>query len=377
MTPHPSRQAQTEDPPPKPRSRLARFFFGTRQASLGDELASFKFRFLVALMLAGASANAVLALGSHSGQNVIAPTHLQVMEAFVGVALLLWWVLRLCPKRTQTLAWVFEALCLLEFASAMVFVPDDELRLLWYYVNLPGVFIMLGLRAGWAISALSLVCIWTLPRLSGAPYSTHGIATASTALLALALTLHVLVARALSFHRRMQAASRDLERLASLDPLTGLLNARAFRAQGEACIASMRRSGLPCAVLFIDLDHFKSINDRHGHAAGDEVLRAVAELLQARLRRSDLLGRIGGEEFAVVLPDTDAGGALRLAETLRQAVQALQPVIAGGPRIEVTASIGVEAATSGTRPFAELMRRADGAMYAAKQAGRNRVTALG
>lgn len=368
---------ETEGLPPKPRPLLARLIFGARQARLGDELLAFKFRFLVALMLAGASANALLALGSLSGHNVIAPTHLRVMEAFVVVALLLWWVLRLCPQRTQMLAWIFEALCLLEFASAMVFVPDDELRLLWYYINLPGVFIMLGLRAGWAISALSLACIWTLPSLGGAPYSTHGLATGSTALLALALTLHVLVARALSFHRRMQAASRDLERLASLDPLTGLLNARAFRAQSEACVASMRRSGLDCAVLFIDLDHFKSINDRHGHAAGDEVLRAVAELLQARLRRSDLLGRIGGEEFAALLPDTDAAGALQLAENLRQAVQTLQPVIEGGPRIEVTASIGVEAAPAGKGPFAELMRRADEAMYAAKQAGRNRVTALG
>ena len=369
--------AETEGLPPKPRPLLTRLIFGARQARLGDELLAFKFRFLVALMLAGASANALLALGSHSGHNVIAPTHLRVMEAFVVVALLLWWVLRLCPQRTQTLAWIFEALCLLEFASAMVFVPDDELRLLWYYINLPGVFIMLGLRAGWAISALSLVCIWTLASLSGAPYSTHAVATGSTALLALALTLHVLVARALSFHRRMQAASGDLERLASLDPLTGLLNARAFRVQSEACAASMQRSGLDYAVLFIDLDHFKSINDRHGHAAGDEVLRAVAELLRARLRRSDLLGRIGGEEFAALLPDTGAAGALQLAEALRQAVQALKPAIDGGQRIEVTASIGVETATSGTGTLDALIRRADSAMYAAKLAGRNRVTALG
>lgn len=128
-------------------------------------------------------------------------------------------------------------------------------------------------------------------------------------------------------------------------------------------------------MLFVDLDHFKAINDTHGHAAGDEVLRTVAATLKSQLRRSDLLGRIGGEEFSVFLPDTDLDGARQVAENLRRAVQACQLEV-DGRQLSITASIGVAVRTSGTQTLQALQQQADEAMYEAKKAGRNRVSTL-
>lgn len=156
--------------------------------------------------------------------------------------------------------------------------------------------------------------------------------------------------------------------LARHDGLTGLLNRREVIAGCQDECERARRHGLPLSVLSFDLDNFKRINDQHGHAAGDQVLREVAQLCRRSLRRGDLAGRLGGEEFLLVLPHTDPAAALRLAERLRGQVQAEVQAAGGMP---VTASLGV--ATLGEGQGAdELLLAADQALYRAKHGGRNR-----
>jgi two-component system, cell cycle response regulator len=150
------------------------------------------------------------------------------------------------------------------------------------------------------------------------------------------------------------------------DPLTRLYNRRFLFSQLGALVSGARRHQRPMAVAMVDLDHFKAVNDRHGHETGDEVLIAAAEALQRGLRAEDVLGRLGGEEFLAVLPDTDAEAAATTGERLREAVER-----AGGP-VPVTASVGWAVLEDGEPPDA-LVRRADTALYAAKAAGRNRV----
>lgn len=162
-----------------------------------------------------------------------------------------------------------------------------------------------------------------------------------------------------------------LERRARLDGLTGLANRGVLEdrlpREWEAC----RRRGISLAVVISDLDHFKSINDTHGHAAGDEVLRQAASVLARSVRTSDLVARYGGEEFVVVAPDCDLGPALALAERFRRAILELD-IVEHGARIPVTSSVGVAVCpgTGGTTPV-ELLREADEALYQAKRSGRN------
>jgi two-component system, cell cycle response regulator len=136
----------------------------------------------------------------------------------------------------------------------------------------------------------------------------------------------------------------------------------------------VQRNGRPLSVLMIDADDFKLINDRHGHFAGDEVLRALAVRLRGIVRQIDLLGRLGGEEFAVALTETDMPAALETAERLRRDIAA-EPFEVAGSRIQVTVSVGVATRRTTDDNAAELLRLADKAMYLAKSGGRNRVLA--
>ncbi len=162
----------------------------------------------------------------------------------------------------------------------------------------------------------------------------------------------------------------ELQRLVALDPLTGAFNRRTLERQADALLQQAQRRGQAYSLLLLDADHFKQVNDAFGHDAGDEVLRAVVAVLRQGLRPADLVGRLGGEEFVVVLPDAGTPAALQRAEQLRAAVAALRFEVAGR-RVPLTVSIGL--ATAGAESFADLLRRADHAMYAAKHAGRNRV----
>ncbi|TDP11179.1 diguanylate cyclase with GAF sensor [Roseateles asaccharophilus] len=169
----------------------------------------------------------------------------------------------------------------------------------------------------------------------------------------------------------LEHANSALRRLALEDELTGLRNRRALLAELEREFNVCRRYGSPLSVLMLDLDHFKYINDRHGHAVGDAVLRGLGGLLREGLRQVDLPGRLGGEEFAVLLPGSAAEGALQLAEVLRQRIEAAR--FAGAETLCVTASLGLASYAPEQADAAELLRLADAALYRAKLGGRNRV----
>ena len=159
---------------------------------------------------------------------------------------------------------------------------------------------------------------------------------------------------------------------AMTDPLTGLLNRRAFLQDAEALLHQQISRDRPIGVLLIDLDHFKSINDRFGHAAGDKVLQIFAKTAQASLRQSDLVGRHGGEEFTVVLADAGIDNAYLVADRLRNAFAVAAAVI-DGQALHATASIGVSVIVDPSQDLARLMTLADQALYLAKARGRNRV----
>lgn len=171
---------------------------------------------------------------------------------------------------------------------------------------------------------------------------------------------------------KLAASMAKLEDMAVTDQLTGLSNRRRLMDEGSKVMALCRRAGRPCSALMLDLDHFKAVNDTHGHAAGDAVLAHVAAVLRREVRESDVLARYGGEEFAILAPDCDLEMLLHLAERLRTAVEE-SPVDIGTQRLAVTVSIGAAAAAGDGRDLATLLARADKALYTAKTGGRNRV----
>ncbi len=183
-----------------------------------------------------------------------------------------------------------------------------------------------------------------------------------------------------SFQLAALLESATLLEAATWEGLTGALRRGTVLCLLEREVERMQRYRRPLAVLMLDLDHFKAVNDRYGHLVGDALLREVGRVLADRLRQSDLLGRYGGEEFLVVLPETDAAAARAVAEALRIAVASACVPAAGGARVRVTASIGGTVASGieeDCAPGSEhLLTAADAALYQAKRAGRGRVVFL-
>jgi diguanylate cyclase (GGDEF)-like protein len=163
-----------------------------------------------------------------------------------------------------------------------------------------------------------------------------------------------------------------LEKLATVDSMTGLYNRRHFMVLAEAEWSRYQRYQRPLSVLMLDIDHFKSVNDRYGHAVGDEAIAAVANACERGKRNSDIAGRLGGEEFAILLPETDAAQAKVVAERVREAVAA-HVFSVHKVRFSVTISLGIAQASVSMSGIDALLRDADAALYQAKEAGRNRV----
>jgi diguanylate cyclase (GGDEF)-like protein len=264
-------------------------------------------------------------------------------------------------------------------------VEVDALGRLATYTNLPPGSYTLRLRATnkegvWG-SATRTVAITVLPSW----YQT-GLARVGAVVAVLALLGLVIQARTAALRRQRRwlerlvaqrtqdlvDANAELERLASTDALTGLLNRRRFEEAGLAEMDRAQRYGRPFSLLLVDLDHFKLVNDTFGHNAGDAALRAAAQRVLASVRTTDIVARYGGEELAVLLPETDEVEARVVAERIREMVGA-KPVEHEGSVIGLTASVGGAQYGPQDNDLARLTGRVDAALYRAKQAGRNRV----
>jgi diguanylate cyclase (GGDEF)-like protein len=232
-----------------------------------------------------------------------------------------------------------------------------------------------GTRLGAILSVWTMLLpatVWCAIQPSG---TLRALAAGSVMLLVLTtrgiLILGGFLERFFRLTQELESARTRAEVLARTDDLTGLLNRRAFYEQGHYLLDQARRHKRPLAILLLDIDHFKAINDDCGHAAGDSALRAIASTLRRACRRIDIVGRLGGDELAVLLPDTTTQGATMVAERLRRDLAETR-LRERGKEILLTCSMGV---AGGEPPdtFDELLLRADRAMYQAKGGGRDQV----
>ena len=173
----------------------------------------------------------------------------------------------------------------------------------------------------------------------------------------------------------LDAAQTELQQLAATDALTGLANRRKFFEVAEAEVQRSLRYGYFLSVMMVDIDYFKQVNDTYGHQVGDLVLQAVAAALNGQVRDTDLVGRIGGEEFCILLPDTPLKAALNVGSRLLDATRQLR-IPVPDHELEVTVSIGLTDWTRGDQEIATIMERADIALYQAKTSGRNRLVVV-
>jgi two-component system chemotaxis response regulator CheY len=179
--------------------------------------------------------------------------------------------------------------------------------------------------------------------------------------------------RIAELHREVQVKNQELEELALTDALTGLPNRRAVENWAARELSAAARHGFPLWVVMADLDRFKSINDAHGHEAGDRVLKQFAAILKAHTRASNICGRIGGEEFVAVIGHSNRAGVQIAIDRVREEVER-QTFAIRGANLQITASFGIAGFQGGKAPeFALLLRDADVALYAAKECGRNRI----
>jgi diguanylate cyclase (GGDEF)-like protein len=290
------------------------------------------------------------------------------------------------PRRLRRPRRLFEAACLLAClvgVTCFVFTSSAPLTFLIFPV-----LIWAALRFGQrGVAAGSLVVAGI-----AAGFTANGIgpfvqATPDASLLlsqmfvGISALVSLLLAAITSERERAQQALRsahgELQYLADHDPLTGLLNRRSFERELDSHLERGRRYGLGGAALVLDLDHFKDVNDSLGHHTGDELLVRVAHALHGRLRETDVLARLGGDEYAVLLPRADAAGVRKVTQDLAAAVRELTVQTRDGRRRTVTASLGVAMIDEEALTAEDIMVNADLAMYDAKEAGRDRVVIHG
>lgn len=248
--------------------------------------------------------------------------------------------------------------------GSLDFASGTELRVYPLYFGPVGMLAWYARRTGATVGALLSAATWLLSNSSaGMRFTTELMWVANTCLHGASF---LFVGWLIAALRRSLAQAQDLSRI---DPLTSLRNSRAFYEDTAPLLALCRRTGRPVTVAYIDLDRFKSVNDRHGHQAGDILLRNVAHTITQCVRPSDLAARLGGDEFVVLLPELPAEEAAAALERIRARVNA-----AAGAASEVTASIGGVTSLAAPATVESLVRRADQLMYSSKARGRNAVS---
>ncbi len=356
--------------------RLAETIFGNIEFPESEEYEEFRYKLsILALIFAGLTSSLFAGLAKAGALGQFNEIQIYVIFAHAVLMFASWLVLRGRKRMYVTISWFSFLVTFADVLSYFLLVENDAVRVFWFLNFIPGTYLLVGHLFG---AVMTFVCVFGIVLanpFSADPLSPNSVATTIMSMLFFAVLHHAFAKRSDHLYNRLQVSNERLREMATRDMLTNVLNSHAYYEVSDSQIQVARRQGTPYSVLFIDLDHFKSINDTYGHAAGDHVLLSVANCLTQSLRASDVLGRVGGEEFSAFLPNTDAKGAAALAELIRSNLEMLMPSI-GENVLKVTASIGVAANGHAGQTMFDLQRQADQAMYRAKTAGRNRVSSI-
>jgi len=350
---------------------MKRIFHCKYSSSENELLTSFKHKMLrlmiVLLVIASSLSGLYYTLGF--GHITNGEHNLRYAHAFLG--LIFYFVLRYNKDSYTFISYALVFMTLFIFSYAFYHVANAEIRLLWFVVITMAAFITNGSILGFLTAILSMLSLLLMDKIYDLDLNTFTYLTFGSSLFITSLMLYYFTKKIESFSRNVREKNEKLDRLASYDTLTGVMNRRVFLEMADKYTHQAHRQEQHCYFLMLDIDHFKNINDTYGHKEGDSVLITYAKVMSDMLRENDLLGRLGGEEFGIVVIEKNDEGALHVAEKIRQAIESMAYEVDGKP-LAVTMSIGV-ARGDGKATLEEVMHWSDVAMYRAKTSGRNRV----
>ena len=351
---------------------LDNFLYSGFRFGEDEDLLKFKFRMINSILVIVAFFTALFGILSDLGINDIGPIHSKVDYVYSFLSLMLVLFLRRSKNSYKTIANLLLIFSLTAFTSALIFVPQDEFRMIWFYLLVFVAYMLKGTSGGMLFTIASIAVIITAHFFLELELSQTAINSSILGLLIGSFLSHIYTKKISDYENSLQEKNRALGILASRDDLTGIMNRRIFKKVSERYFETVQRDKSDLTLLLLDLDHFKKVNDTYGHQAGDQLLIHFVEVVGPLLRKSDILARVGGEEFAVLLFKTDAEGAFTLAEKIRKVVESMT-IKCQEQDIYITTSIGVAQNIITDKTFDEIYARSDKALYKAKEQGRNQV----
>jgi diguanylate cyclase (GGDEF)-like protein len=350
---------------------LDNFLYSGFKFSADEDLLKFKFKMLNSIFIIVAFFSLLFGLLNDLGINDIGPIHSKVDYLYSFLTILLIFFLRSSKKNFNLTAHSLLIISLMTFTSALIFVPQDEFRMIWFYLLILVAYMITTKTSGILYTLASIVIIFFVNSFIDLQLSEIAINSGILGILIGSFLSYVYTSKITNYEDGLKKQNSSLSILASTDYLTGTMNRRMFNEISEHYFLTAQKNNFNLTLLLLDLDHFKKVNDTYGHQAGDQLLKHFVETIEKILNKSDIFARIGGEEFAILLSQVNDDNAYLLAEKIRKEVENLF-VTYEGQNIFITTSIGISENRSTDTAFENIFSRSDMALYQAKNEGRNR-----
>lgn len=346
------------------------FLYSNFEFEEDEDLLKFKFKMINLILIIVAFFSILFGAMSDLGINDLGPIHSKVNYINGFFSFMLIFLLRFSKKNYKLVSHALLIASLMTFISALINVPQDEFRMIWFYLLIFVAYILNGNSSGTFYTVISLLIILCMHFFTDLQLSQTAINSGVLGLIIGSLLSRVYTNKISDYENSLHHKNLSLHLLASTDGLTGIMNKRIFEEVSQRYFETAQRDEKDLALLMLDLDHFKKVNDTYGHQVGDMILIRFAETIKPLLRKSDIFARIGGEEFALLLFKTDIDGASSLAEKIHEKLKNIS-IHYEGQDICITTSIGISQNKKTDIAFDEIFLRADLALYQAKDHGRN------
>ena len=354
---------------------LDNFFSSAFSFSDNEELLKYKFRMFNHVLAIVAIFSFLFGFLSDLGINELGPIHSKVNYFYSLSAIFIIFYLRKSKNNYVRSVDLLIIASLITFTSALLLVTQDEFRMIWYFLLVFLTFILADTRRGLIVTFTSIFIILLTNSIYDLRLSSIAITSAVLGISIASLISMFHNKKVSDYEISLQEKNLALQKYASTDPLTGISNRRIFNEVCERYFETSQRNKTSLTLLILDLDRFKDINDTYGHQAGDLILIKFTESIKLLLRKSDTFARIGGEEFAILLFETDIEGAMTLSKKIHEQINAISMPYED-KLISITTSIGISNNLPTDTRFDEIFTRCDNALYHSKELGRNQTSSI-